>query len=855
MQKRGRIILVVFLAFFSFAVFAASSVRAETVWLPFKGDKSATPLQYPLNVLSPDRFSFKAISSGVFVRTLVVEGKTYQQVLPPAGRILGDPGMPGMPGFTRLVFVPNGAQVHVIINEGKPRELDGYKIYPVQEQPEDNEDYQPGPFLIDEDFYDTKSDAFYPESLVSIRYDQVRGCRVALLNVHTARFNPSRAKLLYYPELDIDIRFEGGDGTYIPTEKRSIFFEDGFARIFPNYEIVRTDIQQLIGIIRLYERVDLLIVTPDAFEAQADQLAEWKRDKGLETLVVTLSDIDVLQGGTTANHIRAYIKNIFNTRSLSYVLLFGDAEFIPPHYVTPHPTSHSHTLMGTDLYYAEMDDTGYFPDVAIGRLPVNDTDEAQRVVNKIIAYEQTPPDAPDFYDRILHAAYFQDGFDDGTADRAFAQTIEEILTFFDIEGYGRLPRVYTTNSTDPRWWVDGTDIPNYLKKPDYPWDGDRNDIVDAINEGSFLVVHRDHGSIAGWSHPAFTTGDLADFHNGDLLPLILSINCQTGWFDNETDDAALDTGDAVESFAERFVTMEEGAVAAIAATRNSPSYPNNDLAKAYLDCIWNDMLPGYPTGADPEASLLEGSCRLGDALNYAKFYVATRWDSVSECQREFEIYHCLGDPTMELWTASPHPVIELSPLDRIPLEILHFKFPIIEDGVLVSLVQGGEIIGQGLSEDGQVTVFLDEPLQYSDDTSISLNKRGYVPRILPVSVMSHPSVIENVVASPNVLWPPNHKMVDVEINVEVSGTSGGMAACHILSVSSNEPEKGSGDGDASPDWEITGDLTLKLRAERSGKGDGRIYTVVVECTDESGNVSSSPVTIVVPRDQRKGGRL
>jgi len=51
----------------------------------------------------------------------------------------------------------------------------------------------------------------------------------------------------------------------------------------------------------------------------------------------------------------------------------------------------------------------------------------------------------------------------------------------------------------------------------------------------------------------------------------------------------------------------------------------------------------------------------------------------------------------------------------------------------------------------------------------------------------------------------------------------------------------------SPDWVITGDLTLQVRAERSPKGNGRVYTVTVRCTDAAGNASTSLVTITVPR--------
>ena len=76
------------------------------------------------------------------------------------------------------------------------------------------------------------------------------------------------------------------------------------------------------------------------------------------------------------------------------------------------------------------------------------------------------------------------------------------------------------------------------------------------------------------------------------------------------------------------------------------------------------------------------------------------------------------------------------------------------------------------------------------------------------------------------------------------------ASCRIVSVISNEPDSGLGDGDTAGDIEITGDLTLRLRAERSGSGTGRTYTLVVECADAETNKTQQSVTVTVPKNQR-----
>jgi serine protease len=108
--------------------------------------------------------------------------------------------------------------------------------------------------------------------------------------------------------------------------------------------------------------------------------------------------------------------------------------------------------------------------------------------------------------------------------------------------------------------------------------------------------------------------------------------------------------------------------------------------------------------------------------------------------------------------------------------------------------------------------------------------------------------IGSVTATPGVLTSANHEMVSVGIAVASTDACGGIVTCRIVSVTSNEPTSGLGGGDVGPnDWQITGPLTVNLRAERWHKGSGRVYTITVECTDAAGNRATSMVTVTVPR--------
>jgi rhamnogalacturonan endolyase len=118
------------------------------------------------------------------------------------------------------------------------------------------------------------------------------------------------------------------------------------------------------------------------------------------------------------------------------------------------------------------------------------------------------------------------------------------------------------------------------------------------------------------------------------------------------------------------------------------------------------------------------------------------------------------------------------------------------------------------------------------------------PRI--VHADTSPPAFKSLSASKNTLWPPNHQMVHVSVKAQLVDLLDRWPRARIVSVTSNEAVDGRDDGHTAPDWKITGPLSVLLRAERSGSGTGRIYTINVEAKDDSGNVALEAVTVNVP---------
>lgn len=101
-------------------------------------------------------------------------------------------------------------------------------------------------------------------------------------------------------------------------------------------------------------------------------------------------------------------------------------------------------------------------------------------------------------------------------------------------------------------------------------------------------------------------------------------------------------------------------------------------------------------------------------------------------------------------------------------------------------------------------------------------------------------------ASPNVLWPPNNKLVPINVSVLVNDSLSGAAGFTLISVTSNEPD--SGQGDIQGFTTGIASTSGQLRSQRLGSGTGRVYTLTYSGSDRAGNTASCTTTVTVPHD-------
>jgi hypothetical protein len=170
-------------------------------------------------------------------------------------------------------------------------------------------------------------------------------------------------------------------------------------------------------------------------------------------------------------------------------------------------------------------------------------------------------------------------------------------------------------------------------------------------------------------------------------------------------------------------------------------------------------------------------------------------------------------------------------------------------GELLALNSSGEIKGHLIT--GSVTIKFDprgmiltnDGHVLISDTSDPIwiaSPRDFAPGRGPAC-----SVISSVATSS--LWPPNHNLVKVGLG----GSSGCPGATSVSVFSDEDDQADTGEGNFSPDARDIAPVSLRLRAERNGNGDGRVYLVLVEASDSLGNVAASCNTVVVPKSQSK----
>ncbi|MHA4736772.1 type IX secretion system sortase PorU [Dyadobacter sp. MSC1_007] len=371
---------------------------------------------------------------------------------------------------------------------------------------------------------------------------------------------------------------------------------------------------------------DLLIVTPAAWQNEANRLAAYRNvHDGLEVLVVTTAQIynEYASGKPDLTAIRNFTRDLYRKSpgKLKYLLLFGDATYDYRNLLQNQseiqrnnwvPVYESRESLNPVYTYSSDDYFGFLEagegiwnestvgdhtvDIGIGRLPVKSTTEAKIVVDKLIHYE-SGASAGIWRNTVRFVA--DDG--DGNIHQRHADQLAKF-----IQG-GLFP---------VRSFVD--EVPQTTTSGGQKAPAINAAIRKSIDDGTLILNYTGHGGVSGWAEEqVLTLADMLSARGMDNLPLLLTATCDFGRYDDP----------GTVSGAELMVLSPKGAaIGAISTTRPVYASTNFTLNQAFYTAL-RDAKPGQ---------------RLGD------FFRETKNNALSgSLNRNFTL---LADPSMRLGT-------------------------------------------------------------------------------------------------------------------------------------------------------------------------------------------------------------
>ena len=372
---------------------------------------------------------------------------------------------------------------------------------------------------------------------------------------------------------------------------------------------------------------DLLIVSNDAFLAEAQRLAAFRRSHDqMDVLVVSTSQLfnEYSSGRPEPAAIRNFVRYLYHRQDapdkLKYLLLFGKGTFDYKdvlkkgrNFVPIYQSRNSfHPLLtyGSDDFYGFLEshegdweeslNGDHSMDIGVGRLPVKSLQEAEGVVSKIINYSSGESTLGDWRTKVLFVA------DDGDFNIHHKQSYQ--LAQFVDTAYAK----YNSKKV----FLDSYDQPlinGYEKSPDMT-----EALKRAIDDGALIVNFTGHGGEHQWMQEKVLEGYVVEtMENYNRLPLFVTATCEYGRHDNPADISA---GELT------VLNPKGGGIAMVTTSRPVLSSANFKLNKAFYKTVFSNFNGRLPT--------------LGEV-----FYMTKNSSLNGVSNRNFSL---LGDPSMTL---------------------------------------------------------------------------------------------------------------------------------------------------------------------------------------------------------------
>lgn len=609
----------------------------------------------------------------------MTEGEA-ERVIFPGGVNVTIKGQPDIQHIATGIAIPSFGKTELTIVESEYTDFPNFNIAPSAGDPGiyDNE---PEKYIPDTAIY--SHSAFFPASIVTADDPYIwASTRGQVIRFYPVQYNPAEKILRVYHYIKATLKTLNEAGINEVT-RLSAFSESGTPVNMMSRQYFTNSIESSRYAV-IEEQGNMLIIAHPDFIESMKPFIEWKNQKGIRCEIVDVNTIG------DAAKIKDYVSEYYYSKGLTYLLLVGDAAFVP---------SNVATKGASDNMYGYITGNDHYPEILVGRFSCETADQCRIMVERTLTYEKNPAENASF-DNFLGIGSGLGPGDDGEMD---FEHIRNIGTTLNSNTYHRVNELY-----------DGSRGGN-----DQNGNPTATMTADAINKGQGAIMYIGHGSVNSWLTSEFSTTDARELTNTATHPFIWSAGCNNGDF---TDITCL---------AESFLRAESngnptGAVAALMSSASQSWYPPME-AQDEIALLLNENAIRSSSSTFGGLSL-NGCMKMNDKYGDGAFLVTDTWI-------------LFGDPSVELRTAKP---LSYNPVHDtlIGTDSKSVTISGIDSTAFACISSKGHIIATLKSTGNQIAMNLPD-LNGLESLTLTLTGKNHKPYIAQINITELPAIAVN----------------------------------------------------------------------------------------------------------------
>lgn len=640
-------------------------------------------------------------------------------------------GSPDLPKLTASVIIPDLARMAVKVTQSEYTDYPHVFIAPSKGNLTRDIDPSSVPYVFGKAY---NRNEFFPATLAQLQTPYIlRDYRGQTIIVHPFQYNPVTHILRVYHSITVEIkRVDDAGLNPLYRTKETDHVDAEFNRIYERHFM---NLQQ-VRYTPLEEQGNMLVISYGDFMDEMEPFVEWKRMTG-----IPIEMVDVATIGNSAQ-IASYVADYYNTYGLTFLLLVGDAEQVP--------TRAYGGVSASDNSYGFIAGNDSYAEVFVGRFSAETPEQVATQVERVINYEKNPLTATDWFTRHAGIASSQGPGDDDELDYEHMRNIQTDLLNYTYTYVAEL--------------FDGSQ--GNLDAPGNPTPAM---VAGELNAGIGMIAYTGHGSSISWSTSGFSSSDVNQLTNTEMLPFIWSVACYNGTFTGST------------CFAEAWLRATDtdgnptGAIAALMSTVSQSWDPPMDAQDEMVDIMaesYTDNIKRTYGGIS-----VNGCMKMNDTYGADGSYETNAW-------------MCFGDPSLVVRTAFPQTMM-VAHNPTIFIGATQFTVTSDAEGAQVGLTIGDQLLGSAIVQGGFAMIEFD-PLLVPDTMYVVTTAYNYLPvigqvQIVPAEgpyVIYHTSEIDDSEANGNGRLDYGE---EVGLNVDLSNVGSEAANDLAATLTSTDP--------------------------------------------------------------------